>query len=84
MKGADLNAVFHAASLHRILKPPSDAVRVAQDEHRLGRRTRLIFGSKGKDQCLARSGDAANNPMPFPRAARNLLLMHVHHGKRPL
>src|SRR5215510_786105 len=61
MKGADLNTVLHAATLHGILKSPSDAVGVAQDEHRLGRRTRQIFGSKGKDQCLTRSSDAANN-----------------------
>jgi hypothetical protein len=47
--GADLNTVLHAPTLHGILKSPSDAVGVAQDEHRLGRRTRQIFGSKGKD-----------------------------------
>src|SRR5215469_13961702 len=73
MKGADLNTVLHAPTLHGILKSPSDAVGVAQDEHRLGRRTRQIFGSKGKDQCLTRSSDAANNSMPFSQAARNLL-----------
>src|SRR5262245_20702929 len=66
------------------LKSPSDAVGVAQDEHRLGRRTRQIFGSKSKDQCLTRSSDAANNSMPFSQAARKLLLMHVHHCERPV
>src|SRR5262245_27769154 len=84
MKGEDLNTVLHAAILHGILKSPSDAIGVAQDEHRLCRRTRQIFGSKGKDERLTRSSDAANNSMPLSQAARDLLLMHVHDCKRPV
>src|SRR6516164_8132264 len=84
MKGLDLNAVLHAAILHGIFKSPSDAIGVAQYEHRLCRRTRQIFGSKGKDQRLTRSSDAANNSMPLSQAARNLLLKHVHDCKRPV
>src|SRR5262244_3621244 len=84
MKGADLNTVLHAAILHGILKSPSDTIGVAQDEYRLCRRTRQMFGSKGKDQRLTRSSDASNNPMPLSQAARHLLLMHVHDCKRPV
>ena len=43
-----------------------------------------MLGSKGQDQRLARSGNAANNSMPFPQAARDLFLMHVHDGKCPV
>ena len=57
MKGADLNTVLYAPILHGIFKSPSDAIGVAQDEHRLCRRARQIFGSKGKDQRLTRSSD---------------------------
>jgi hypothetical protein len=76
--------VLHAPILHGIFKSPGDAIGVAQDEHRPCRRTRQMFGAKGEDQRLARSSDAANNSMPLSQAARDLLLMHVHHCKRPV
>src|SRR5262249_35765430 len=84
VKGEDLYTVLHAAILHGILKSPSDAIGVAQDDHRLCRRTRQIFGAKGKDQRLTRSSDATNNSMPISQAARDLLLVHVHDCKRPV
>src|ERR1700746_2633196 len=84
MEGEHENTVLHAAILHGIFKSPSDAVGVAQDEHRLCRRARQIFGSKGKDQRLTRSSDAADNSMPLTQAARDLLLMHIHNCKRPV
>src|SRR5262245_6375848 len=83
MKGKDLNTVLHAAILHGILKSPGDAIGVAQDEHRLCRRMRQIFGAKSKDQRLTRSSDAANNSMPLAQAASELLLMHGHDFKPP-
>src|SRR5262245_40320510 len=84
MKGEDLYTILHATVLHRIFESLSDAIGVAQDEHRLCCRTCQMFGSKGKDQCFTRSSDAANNSMPFSQAARDLLLMHVHDCKGPV
>ena len=65
MKRTHLHTIFDAALLHHIFEPPGDAVGEAEDEHRLGGRTRQVFRPEREDERLSGSGDATNDSVAF-------------------
>ena len=79
MESRDDHLVLHAAILHRVFQPPGNTVRIAQDQHRAARRARDLLGAERQDQRLARTRHAAHDAVTLTHAARQQLLLHVHH-----
>ena len=79
MEGRSDHLVLHPSVLHRILQPTRDAVRVTQQQHRAARRARDLLGAERQNQRLAGTRHAAHDAVSFAHAARQQLLLHIHH-----
>jgi len=66
-------------SCHRILQPPRNAVRVTQQQHRAARRARDLLGAERQNQRLAEPATPRTMRVSLAHAARQQLLLHVHH-----